>query len=213
MKKSFKKNISLLAFVLLLSIILIAQETEKGNENSKKNTTPCEKGPPSETGTKTGTKTGLAAKLGIGTEPASESASGSGNDLLLDEEDGVTKIPEIPGSFSFIQSLIALSFVLGLIFLATYLFKKITGIKSAGFGGNRVPINMIGNMALGEKKFLSIVEIQEKHYFLGITPTNISLLSELQLELQERAPREEKPEFHALLNKAKSMLNRTKENK
>ena len=47
-------------------------------------------------------------------------------------------------SYSFVRSLMALSFVLGLIFLATYFFKKITGMKTVGGyrarGGNRVPI-------------------------------------------------------------------------
>ncbi len=115
-------------------------------------------------------------------------------------------------SYSFLKSLVALCFVLGLIFLATYFFKKITGLKTHGFGGlgrGRVPIHPVSSMPLGDKKFLSIVEVQGKHYFLGITQNSINLLAELQLE-KDNDPAGDNENFPSILHRAKQLLNRTK---
>ena len=125
-------------------------------------------------------------------------------------------------SYSFVRSLMALSFVLGLIFLATYFFKKITGMKRVGWyrarGGNRVPIRQVGALPLGEKKFLSIVEIQGKHYFIGITPNTINMLSEIELDMEDIAEAAEKEDreagsagsFASVLSRAKELLNKGK---
>jgi flagellar protein FliO/FliZ len=119
---------------------------------------------------------------------------------------------EVPGlpmsdSFSFLKSLMALTFVLGLIFLAAYLFKRITGIKTSGLRAHRVPIHMVGNLPLGDKKFLSIVEIQGKHYFIGISQNSINLLSELELDLsREEDQGNEGRDFIDIFKKAGSLL-------
>ena len=126
---------------------------------------------------------------------------------------------EIPGfpmsdSYSFVKSLMALMFVLGLIFLAAYLFKKFMGINTSGLRTNRVPIHMVGNLPLGDKKFLSIVEIQGKHYFIGISPGSINLLSELDLEMPQETgtPGNEGHGFESILRKARSLLNNRQPN-
>jgi len=114
-------------------------------------------------------------------------------------------------SISFIKSLMALSFVLGLIFLAAYFFKKVTGMKGTGSRTNRVPIHMVGHMPLGEKKFLSIVEIQGKHYFIGITPTNINMLSQLELEIPEdQLQPDGDGDFENIFEKARTLLQKGK---
>lgn len=120
-------------------------------------------------------------------------------------------------SYSFIRSIMALSFVLGLIFLAAYFFKKITGLKSyGGFNArrNRVVIQQVGTMPLGDKKFLSVIEIQGKHYFIGITQTSINMLSEIQLEpetVRESVEvTNEAGSFASVLHKAKELLNKGK---
>ncbi len=128
------------------------------------------------------------------------------------QKDPLADMP-LSGSASLLQTLLALCFVLGLIFLATYFFKKITGIKSPQVRRSQVPINIVGNRPLGDKKYLSIVEIQGKHYFLGVTSGNINLLSELQLELDlegEQGAPVEVPGFEALFRKAGTLLNRGK---
>jgi flagellar biosynthetic protein FliO len=133
-------------------------------------------------------------------QPVNESGTPQGN------------MPEIPNSdsFSFIQSLMALSFVLGLIFLAAYFFKKVTGIRSTGLRKSQVPINVVGNMPLGDKKFLSVVEISGKHYFIGITQNSINLLSELQLDFPASEGEAEEEAFESIFHKAKVLLNKAR---
>lgn len=129
---------------------------------------------------------------------------------------GVDKGPVAPAvaplsdSYSFVQSLMALSFVLGLIFLAAYFFKKITGVKTGMLRGAKVPIHMVSNMPLGDRKFLSIVEIQGKHYFIGITQESINLLSELELDLPEPEAEPSGEGFESILHKARALLNKSK---
>lgn len=121
-------------------------------------------------------------------------------------ENTLPPLPEVD-AFSFVQTLMALTFVLGLIFLGTYLFKKMTGIKNSGLRRSAVPINLIGNRPLGDKKFLVIVEIQEKQFFLGITQDSINMLSELQLDLPEEVKQPEDQSFENILAKARDLLN------
>ena len=113
---------------------------------------------------------------------------------------------------SLIKFMIALCFVLGLIFLATYLFKKFSGIKGPRFRSHQVPIQIVGNVSLGDKKYLSIVEIQDKHYFIGISQTSINMLSELDLDItQTNEPSSDGDDrFENLFKKARQMLTRVK---
>jgi flagellar biosynthetic protein FliO len=144
---------------------------------------------------------------------STEIGENTGGNLGAEVDTGInTSEGEVPGlpmsdSFSFVKSLMALTVVLGLIFLTVYLFKRITGIKTAGLRSQRVPIHMVGNLPLGDKKFLSIVEIQGKHYFLGISQNSINLLSELDLELPREGDQgNEGRDFMDFFKKAGSLL-------
>jgi flagellar biosynthetic protein FliO len=133
----------------------------------------------------------------------------SEDDAIVGGDKGESEVSGLPisNSFSFLKSLMALTFVLGLIFLTAYLFKKITGIKTAGVRSHRVPIHMVGNLPLGDKKFLSIVEIQGKHYFLGISQGSINLLSKLDLDLpQQDEENDADHDFLDIFKKARSLL-------
>lgn len=162
---------------------------------------------------------GVGANTGTNTD-------GNGGANETGSPGAVTVTPEQPAevqmpmadSMSFIKTLMALCFVLGMIFLATYFFKKITGLRTSGLGKGQVQIHQVSSMPLGDKKFLSIVEIQGKHYFLGITQNAINLLSELQLDLAGGNKESEKEkigqgaglDFASILHKAKELLNKTK---
>jgi flagellar protein FliO/FliZ len=127
--------------------------------------------------------------------------------LKKESDLGTLDLPDSE-SISFLKSLMALTFVLGLIFMVAYLFKKFTGLKTAGFKGNRVPISMVGHLPLGEKKFLSIVEIQDKHYFIGITPDSVKLLTPLDLDVPKEEPTsKEEGDFENIFQKARQLLN------
>ena len=114
--------------------------------------------------------------------------------------------PDLPETVSFFQTLMALSFVLGLIFLSAYLYKKFTGMKTGNIRSNRVAITPVGSLPLGEKKFLSVVEIEGQYYFIGITPNNITMLSRLDLELPDEPEDNEQGDFGSIFRKAKNLL-------
>lgn len=118
-------------------------------------------------------------------------------------------MPEIPGNdaVSFLKTLMALAFVLGLIFLATYLFKKLTGLGGSTLRHNAIPINLISNRSLGDKKFLALVEIQDSFFLIGITQTSINLISQLPLQLPEEPVDKGKGQaFETFFDKAREML-------
>lgn len=120
-----------------------------------------------------------------------------------------TELP-MADSYSVLKFLVSLSFVLGLIFLCTYVFKKIYGVKTPRLRQKQIPINIVGNVSLGDKKFLSVVEIQKKHYFLGISQTSVNLLSELDLEIEQPQEEEAPESFTEMFNKAKMLLSKVR---
>jgi flagellar protein FliO/FliZ len=123
-----------------------------------------------------------------------------------DQTGGFTALPE-DEAVSFMKSLMALTFVLGLIFLSAYLFKRITGIKGGGLRSNRVAINMVGNLPLGDKRFMAVVEIQGKLFLVGITPNSIEMLSELDIQMPEGPePDKNGGEFENIFKKARTLL-------
>jgi flagellar protein FliO/FliZ len=113
----------------------------------------------------------------------------------------------IPTATSFAQLLMALFFVLGLIFFATYLFKKWSGFKTQSFKTNRVPIHVLGHTPLGERKFLSVVEVNGEFFFLGITAQSINLVSRLDLKADElETNQENSASFENIFIKVRSLL-------
>ncbi len=137
-----------------------------------------------------------------------ESVKKIGTDIKKDKIDISDFSKETP--ISLINFFMALSFVIGLIFLSTYFLKKLTGIKTSGLRGQAVKMNIISNLPLGDKKFLLIVEIQEKHHFIGVTPTSISYMSELTLDKGSLKSETNEDEFKSILDKAKTLLSGNK---
>lgn len=123
----------------------------------------------------------------------------------VSETDGIT-LPD-DDTISFMRSFLALTFVLGLIFLSAYLYKKMTGIRT-GMRSNRVAINMVGNLPLGDKRFMAVIEIHGKLFLVGITPNSIEMLSELDIDLPEgtMATAENDGDFENIFKKARTLL-------
>lgn len=119
---------------------------------------------------------------------------------------------ELPAadSISFFKSFMALTFVLGLIFLAAYLYKRVMGVKTGVFNRHKVPIRMIGMLPLGDKKFLAVIDIQGKQFFIGISHESINLISRLQLDLPDSDTEEHPGEFENIFKKALLLLNKGK---
>jgi flagellar protein FliO/FliZ len=100
-------------------------------------------------------------------------------------------------TISFVKMFAALAFVLGLIFLSAYLFRKISGSRFFA-GKNRVAIQTLGSLALGDKRLLVVVAVEGQNYFLGVTNHAINLLARLD---QPVAPSGES--FQAVLDTLK----------
>ncbi|MFQ5482992.1 MAG: flagellar biosynthetic protein FliO, partial [Nitrospinaceae bacterium] len=72
-----------------------------------------------------------------------------------------------------------LAFVVGLMFLLFYGFKKWV-LKQGVFGGKQQPIRVISTGFLGPKKSIALVEVANRVLVLGVANDHISLLSSLE---------------------------------
>jgi len=116
------------------------------------------------------------------TKPVSQKSGDQTNDLLnlpppdYQPEQGSEPLP---GSMSAMKALGSLLFVLGLIGGLAYAVKRWlpTGMK-AGDGSNH--FEFIQNFPLGQKKYLSLVEVDGKKMLLGITDHQISFLKSFE---------------------------------
>lgn len=102
--------------------------------------------------------------------------------FFQEKEDGTQ--PAEPRSFdmwpAFINMLVVLALVVGLILVIAWVARKFTGkqfaIGSSGF------MELVSTIPLGDKKFVSILRVGKKYILLGITGSQISNLGELQNE-------------------------------
>lgn len=83
------------------------------------------------------------------------------------------------GSDTWLRMSLALAFVIGLVFLSAWLFRKISFGRVPAIGSQASDLKISARIPLGEKRFLMVVSIAEKHFLLGVTPQNINLISEL----------------------------------
>lgn len=109
------------------------------------------------------------------------------------------QVSEITEPVSIAQTLIALLFVIGLIFLFTYFYRKLSGQSNLGRLKKNTCIQMVSTFPLGNRKFLAIVRVQARFIMLGITPESINHITDL--ELDGESIEEEKGEFENLFSK------------
>jgi flagellar biosynthetic protein FliO len=74
------------------------------------------------------------------------------------------------------QSLGALLFVLALIGVVFWALRR-TGVGT--FGRTKAPISIEGAVPLGERRSLVVVSIEGRRLLLGLTPVQVSLVTEL----------------------------------
>ncbi|MFC1822955.1 flagellar biosynthetic protein FliO [Thermodesulfobacteriota bacterium] len=96
---------------------------------------------------------------------------------------------------AFIKMLGALLFVLGLILLLIYLFKRfrLNSFALAPYSQMR----LIGTLNLAPKRALALVEIMDQWVLIGIGTENITLISKLDRPLESHAGAEGAPEKKA----------------
>jgi len=80
-----------------------------------------------------------------------------------------------------IRLLASLLFVLALIIGGVYLLKKIPFYKRFVNGVKR-PISIISSISLGHKRSISVVRIADEVLIIGLTNTNVALLSKMKAD-------------------------------
>ncbi|MFQ5579252.1 MAG: flagellar biosynthetic protein FliO [Nitrospiria bacterium] len=88
---------------------------------------------------------------------------------------------------SLFKMLSALLLVLGIIVLAAYGAKRFFGPQLGRFRSQSL-IQVLATSYLGGKREISVVEVGEEYFVVGVTANNISLLTRLN-----NIPREPKP--------------------
>lgn len=76
---------------------------------------------------------------------------------------------------SFLQAMLALALIVGLLFGTAWLARKVSGGKGFGQGGMRI----IGGVALGPRERIVLVEVGENWLVIGIVPGQIRTLHRL----------------------------------
>ena len=112
-----------------------------------------------------------------------------------------------------IASLLA---VLGLIFGGVYLLKKLTPYKGL-ISNTEHSISVLSRMSLGQKRSICLVKIAGEILVIGLTNSNISVLSKMDADEYysknesdtHRTPAEYRPSFSKILSKIGIKNNRT----
>lgn len=81
--------------------------------------------------------------------------------------------------WSLVKMVGALALVLGLMALTAYLAKRYLGSR-IGLWGGRSPLHVLATLPVGVKKQITLVAIGETYLVVGVTPTQISLLTRLE---------------------------------
>ena len=95
----------------------------------------------------------------------------------------VTTATNPPPSTSLLQWLVSCFLVIGLILLLAWLLKKSRLVPALAQNQLRV----ISALPLGNREKLLVVKVGEQQVLLGMTPTNINLLCQLETPLAEPA--------------------------
>jgi len=78
-----------------------------------------------------------------------------------------------------LKALIPLFLIVGLLYGVLWFVKKY-GVSVRGKGKSKVPVTVLSSQMIMPKKFISIVEIQNKLLVLGVSENSITLLKELE---------------------------------
>lgn len=77
-----------------------------------------------------------------------------------------------------VKALIPLVLIVGLLYGVLWFVKKY-GVSVRGKGKSKIPVTVLSSQMIMPKKFISVVEIQDKLLVLGVSENSITLLKEL----------------------------------
>ena len=99
---------------------------------------------------------------------------------------------------SVIRMISSLFAILALIVACAFILKKLTRYKGTANNGN---IAIISSLPLGQKKSMCLVRVSNEILIIGITNTNINLLTKMSLEdyyRKDAEPESTVQDFHAM---------------
>lgn len=103
----------------------------------------------------------------------SQSATPDSTRSFFSESPEISQEPIGPMIF---RTLLSLLIIVGVIYFAMYLLKRLPNRRRAG----DVAIRITGSKMLGPKKSIYMVEIEDRRLVLGVTDASISMLTELE---------------------------------
>jgi flagellar biosynthetic protein FliO len=126
-----------------------------------------------------GNQSNSAAKPAIsGNEKSGDLDFLSTMDTAVEEEKQVDNTPWYVTALSFIGKFVL---VIALIYITIFLLKKFSSIKPT-VGGSNLHVRVLENTALAPNRSLHVVQIGGKTLLISSTPSQVSLISELNSE-------------------------------
>jgi flagellar biosynthetic protein FliO len=113
--------------------------------------------------------------------------------------------------FALWRSIGALILVLALMIAALYFLRRLQRGGGAGRAAKRLQLEVTGQLALAPKQFVSVVQVGQKQWVLGVTEHSIQYLGEYEgpLDAGPKASGEVRTNFAATLEKAVGRFGRS----
>jgi flagellar protein FliO/FliZ len=98
--------------------------------------------------------------------------------LLSNQTLAETAVVEPPGvsGAAMLQAVLGLTLVIGILFLAAYMLRKLNGGR--GFG-NSGPLRVVGGLMIGPRERIVLIEIGDEWIVVGLAPGQIQTLHTL----------------------------------
>lgn len=95
--------------------------------------------------------------------------------VLLSNATFAAEPAPISPSGGLLQIATALLFVLGLVFVAAWLMRRLGPMNA----GNKIPVKIIGGINVGNRERVMVVEVGDQWLILGVTANNINKLGSM----------------------------------
>lgn len=99
-------------------------------------------------------------------------------DLLISSAIAAETTSSEISSSVYLQAFLSLIFILGILFFATWILRKVSGGK--GFGNQKIKV--IGGVALSPREKIVLLQISDECLVIGVVPGQIRTLHKLPLE-------------------------------
>ncbi len=80
--------------------------------------------------------------------------------------------------FDIVKMVVALAFIVGLIYGVVYVLKRLLPVSSRA-GGERIDLQVLAQLGMGSRQRVAVIRVQDKTLVIGITEGSINTLAEL----------------------------------